>query len=306
MKPIVILTLLYLTLTGCTATHLAAKDTAKSKINVLDRMTLSYPLKNGIPFGGISDLAYNPKSGDLYMIGDRGYLYHFKAELQESIQKLDYRNAYRLTNRHGKVVRMDSEGLDHNQKNELIISFERRSQISKITPQGKLYLNYSLPKKLQNRSVFKTSNSMFEGLTYHPQHGILTAAEYPINGQKNTHQTIYGLKGQTWHFNAEAYPNSAVTALEVMEDNNLLVLERAYNGLTQPLYITLKKLYLDRCNAQQQCASEVLITFDSFQGWSMGNFEGLTQVAPNRYLMVSDNNEHPMIATSLVYFEVTP
>jgi len=305
MKQILILTILYLSITGCSATKLKARDVAHHKVIILDQLRLNYPNKDQIPFGGISDLAYDTKNNNLYMIGDRSYLYHFKIKLGKTIQKLTYHNAYRLTNQDGKVLNLDSEGLDLNHKKELIVSFERHARVSKINTKGKIYQNLKIPPKLQSRKIYKNSNSMFEAIVYHKKYGILLAAEHPIKKRKNTKQTIYSLDGKEWHFDAESYPNSAVTALEVIDDNTLLVLERAFNGLSNPIYITLKRVSLNKCNKDNQCSSEVLRTFSSPHGLGVGNFEGLTKVAPNRYLMVSDNNEHPLISTSLVYFELT-
>jgi hypothetical protein len=108
-----------------------------------------------------------------------------------------------------------------------------------------------------------------------------------------------------WNFNAESHENSAVTAIEVMDDGNLLILERAYAGLTKPFVITLKKLYLDKCNKSHQCKTEVLASMNTQDGWGVNNFEGLTKVGKRRYLMVSDNNNKKMLRTVFVYFEVT-
>ena len=40
------------------------------------------------------------------------------------------------------------------------------------------------------------------------------------------------------------------------------------------------------------------------KGWMIDNFEGLTRVAPHRYLMVSDDNDNFFQKTLLIYFEV--
>ncbi len=77
---------------------------------------------------------------------------------------------------------------------------------------------------------------MLESVTYHSKYGILIAVEYPIKGSKK-YQTIYSLRGKEWHFKAEKYKNSAVTAIEVMDDGNILVLERAYSGILNPMTI---------------------------------------------------------------------
>jgi len=304
MKKIIILTTIFIFFEACTVTLLIANGTINNKITILEQKNLYFDDRGDIPFEGLSDLSYDTKTHKLYMIADRGYLYEFSAIFDKTIKKLKYLKAFHIKAPNGKIIHPDIEGLTHNPKGELIASFERNPRVKRITKRGKLKYNYKIPKKLRKRSIYKNRNSMFEGVTYHPKYGILIAVEYPINRQKNTKQTIYSLSGKEWHFKAEPYPNSAVTALEVMDDNNILVIERAYNGLVNPFYITLKKVYIDRCDKHRQCKSEVLATFSSSDGWGYNNFEGLAKVGKNRFIMISDNNGHTLLPTTITYFKV--
>ncbi len=304
MKNRIILIIIYFIFTGCTITPLIARGNINSKITILDQRSLIFLDRNGIPFEGISDLTYDKKRHRLYMIGDRGYFYSFYAKFNRKIEKLKYLNAFHIKALNGKVIHPDIEGLTHNNRDELIASFERYPRVKKITKDGRLVINYKIPKKLQNRHIYRSRNSMLEAVAYHPKYGILIASEYPINRQKNINQTIYSLNGKEWHFKAQSYPNSAITALEVMDDGNILVLERAYKGLTYPIYITLKKVYLNRCDRYRNCKSEVLEIFNSDNGGGYNNFEGLARVGKDRYLMVSDNNGHFLLSTMLIYFKV--
>jgi len=304
MKKIIILTTIFVFFYGCTTTLLIANGTVNNKITILEQKNLYFNDRGDIPFEGLSDLSYDEKNHKLYMIADRGYIYEFLAIFDKKIKKLKYLRAFHLKAPNGKILHSDIEGLTHNPKGELIASFERYPRVKSITKQGKLKYNYKIPKKLRKRSIYKNGNSMFEGVAYHPKYGILVAVEYPINRQKNTKQTIYSLSGKEWHFKAESYPNSGVTALEVMDDNNILVIERAYNGLINPFYITLKKVYIDRCDKHRQCKSEVLATFSSSDGWGYNNFEGLAKVGRNRFVMISDNNGHTFLPTTITYFKV--
>ena len=276
------------------------------KIKILDQTSLAYRDKKGLPFSEISDLSYDKHHEKLYMIGDKGYLYIFSALFSNKITKLKYLHAYPIKDRKNRNTHPDSEGLTLNRKNQLIVSFEKHPQISKITPKGKILSNYKLPKRLRGKKHYKNSNSIFEAVAYHPDYGILTASEYPINRQKNSHQSIYSLKKKVWHFRTQSYPNSAITAMEVMDDKNILLIERSYNGLSKPFIITLKKVYINRCNQKKLCQSKVLASFNSAEGWGYNNFEGLAKVGKNRYLMVSDNNRRSLLPTTLLYFKVNP
>ena len=304
MKNFLLSNIIFIMLSGCSSINLIAKETQSNKITILDQLSLKYNEKNGVPFSEISDIAYNKSSRELFMIGDKGYLYHFSADFNKKIENIKYIRGFKLKKSNGKRKRFDSEGLAYNDKGELLVSFERKPKISKISREGVVSSKYKLPKKLRKKSAYRGKNKMFEALAFHPKYGILTVAEYPIKKDKKRDQTIYSLKGAEWHFKTERYKNSAVTAIEVMDDGNILVLERAYSGLSNPFMITLKKVYIDNCDKKSRCKSEVLISFDSFDGWGMENFEGLAKVGKNRFLMVSDNNDKDILPTTLIYFEV--
>jgi len=304
MKNSIILVISILIFSGCTITPLIANGTKNGKITILEQKSLIYADKKGIPFDGISDLAYDSKNNRLYMIGDRGYIYSFYAKFGKTIEMLKYLNAFYIKTPNNRTIHPDIEGLTITPNGRLIASFERYPRVKSITRGGKLKVNYKIPKKLRKVSIYRSRNGIFEAIAYHPKYGILISAEYPINRKHNRYQTIYSLDGKEWHFKTQSYPNSAVTALEVMSDNNILVLERAYSGLSNPFYITLKKVYLDKCDKQKECKVEVLATFSSSDGWGYNNFEGLTKVGKDRFVMVSDNNGHSFISTVLLYFKI--
>jgi len=305
MKKNIILSTIFILFFGCTITPIVAKGTVNKRITILEQKVLSFDKRGDIPFEGISDLDYDAKNHKLYMIGDRGYFYVFDANFDtRRIKKLKYQKAYHIRTTKNNIIHPDIEGLTHDSKGNLILSFERTPDVEIVSKQGKLIKKLTLPKKLRDKSIYKSSNSMFEGVAYHPKYGVLLAVERPINHQANTKQTIYSLKGKEWHFKAESYPNSSVTALEVMDDGNIILIERAYNGLSNPFYITLKKVYLNQCNKKSECKSEVLATFSSAEGWGYNNFEGLAKVGKNRYVMVSDNNGRSFLPTNLTYFRV--
>ena len=60
----------------------------------------------------------------------------------------------------------------------------------------------------------------------------------------------------------------------------------------------MKKLYLDDCNAERECRTEKLYSELLY----LKNYEGLTKVGENRYLMVTDNQD--AMLTDFIYFEV--
>jgi hypothetical protein len=275
-------------------------------IKILDQKEIIIKEISGIAFSEASDLAYDAKAHRLYMVGDKGILYHFEITLTDSIEKLSPLAAYPLTKEHGKRFKskkIDAEGLAFDEKGRLLISFERKPKIGSFDTKGQRLHKQKLPQNLRSPKHYRSRNKMLESVAYHPHYGILTAAELPLRKSKKQHQTIYSLKGKQWHLLAEPEKKSAITAIEVMEDGNLLILERAYTEPLKPRYTTLKKLYLNRCDTGL-CQTKVLAKLNSALGWKIDNFEGLTRVAPHRYLMISDDNANFFQRTLLIYFEV--
>ena len=275
------------------------------KIKILDQKELIIPQISGIGFSEASDLAYDKKNKRLYMVGDKGVLYSFKASFSDKIDLLSPLDAHHLTKEGGKKFnkKVDSEGLAFDKKGHLLVSFERKPKIATFDRKGQRLAKQKLPNPLSNKKHYRSSNKMLESVTWHPKQGILTASELPLKKHKRRNQTLYALSGKQWHFLAEPEKKSAVTAIEVMDDGNILVLERAYTKLTEPRTITLKKVYLDQVR-HGLCRTEVLAKMPSDKGWKNDNFEGLTKVSSHRYLMVSDDNANFFQRTLLIYFEV--
>lgn len=278
-------------------------------ITLLDQKILLFKEIRGLKFSEISDLAYDLKEKKLYLVSDEGKLFVFDASFSNKIKTLSPISSVKLVKSNGekfKKWRKDSEGLALDNKGHLYASFEGRAKIGRFDQKGRMVKQYTLPKKLRNPKNYRSRNKSLEALTWHPKYGLLTATEWPLKDEHKKDQTVYALNGDKWYFKAEAEQGSAVVAMEVMDDGNLLVMERAYSGLFNPLVITLKKVYLNECrNKKQVCKSELLLKMNSHKGWNIDNFEGLAKVGEHRYVMVSDDNDNFFQKTLLIYFEVT-
>lgn len=277
-------------------------------VTLLDQKRLVFKDISGIKFFGISDLAYVQKSGKLYFVGDEGNLFVFDASFSDKIDMLRPLGGVELVKGNGDKFatwHRDSEGLAVDDKGQLFVSFEGRAKIGRFDEGGRMVRQHTLPLMLRDPKNYRSRNKSLEALAWHPKHGLLTAAEWPQKHMNSKDQTIYALNGKKWNFKAEAEHKSAVVAMEVMDDGNILVMERSYTGILEPFLVTLKKVYLNMCNNKQSlCKSEVLVKMNSHKGWMIDNFEGLTRVSKHRYVMVSDDNDNFFQQTLLVYFEV--
>jgi hypothetical protein len=278
-------------------------------LRILDQKELIYPEIDGKHFAEISDLAYLPKRHWLFMVSDEGKLFRFWALFgPEKIRELTPLDASRLRKRNGKKLkkwRRDSEGLTLDGKGRLYVSFEEKPRIARITYDGRIVKYLPLPRPVDRMGKFRGKNKGLEALAWHPKYGLVTAAEYPVRSSEKSLQHIYSLRGKVWSFKRGKEPHSAVTALEVLDNGNFLVLERSYNGLWEPMVFTLREVEIDRCR-RGLCPTRTLARLDSSKGWAVDNFEGLAKVGPNRFLMVSDDNDNFFQKTLLIYFKVLP
>jgi len=279
-------------------------------IRILDQKKLSYGRIDGVKFAELSDVTYDNKTGILYFVGDKGALFSFRAKFTDKIEVLKPLGANKLRNKKGKRLKKwkrDAEGLTLDGKKKLLISFEGKAKIGWFHKNSKkvgyLIKKYKLPKLLKHSRNYRSINKSLEALAWHPRYGVLTATEWPLKKDDMKKQTIYALSGKQWHFKAEPEPNSAVVAMEVMDDGNLLVMERSFTGYLEPFIITLKKVMIHGCK-QGMCPSKVLVKMNNHKGWDIDNFEGLAKVGKHRYVIVSDDNENFFQKTLLLYFEV--
>ena len=279
-------------------------------IKILDQKQLNFERINGVKFAELSDVTYDKHTHLLYFVGDKGSLFSFRATFTDKIEDIKPISAVKLKTKKGKHLRKwkrDSEGLTLDGKRRLLISFEGKAKIGWFHKNsqnvGNLIRKYRLPKLLKKTKNYRSKNKSLESLAWHPKYGILTAAEWPLKKDDKKRQTIYALSGKQWHFKAEPEAKSAVVAMEVMDDGNLLVMERSYTGLLNPMVITLKKVMIKRC-PKGVCPTEIVAKMSNHKGWDIDNFEGLAKVGKNRYVMVSDDNENFFQKTLLLYFEV--
>ena len=270
-------------------------------ITILDAKVLSFKPLKGIEFTEVSALAYDQRRSRLYGLSDHGYLYHLNVSVKrDKLKKIKLLEAYELRNKKGKKFKKskrDSEGLDVTDKG-LVISFEKKPRVSLFSPKGKEIKEYSLHKKLRDVKAYQDKNYALEAVISHPKYGIITAPEIPLKKEDETIHTLYAKK-KKWHFEAKGY----IKAIETMEDGSILVLEKSYKSSKKRRIVSLTKVHIQGCKSKL-CPSETIALFDQKDGWDLDNFEGMTRLENNRYLMISDDNDSPKQKCILVLFEV--
>ena len=272
------------------------KSTKQKNIRILDSKEFVSDKKE---IDELSALAYDSKT--LYALSDRGFLYHFDLEIaDDKIKKMILKKEFELKSKKDKGLKKserDSEGLVF-YKGKLFISFERKHRIGVFDLDGKNIKYKKIHKDLQNLDNFKSENKGLESLVYSKKYGIITAPEKPLIITNSKYHTLYA-KNKTWKFKK----TGSITALEMIDKDSIMILEREFSWFTFRRVTTISSLNLKKCK-NGLCKSKILAKLDTSKGWNLDNFEGLTKVGKNRYLMISDNNGRFYQKTLLVLFEI--
>jgi len=273
------------------------KHNSYEKIKILDSKRLKFDDIAGLKISELSGLAY--KNGYLYAVSDRGYLVVFQLQIDlDKIKKLTFVHKYELRKKHSKIHHHDSEGLALD-GNNLLISFEGKERVNLFSTQGVKIKKMPIHKALQDATQYKSKNKGLESVAYNAKYGIITAPEEPL---KNVDKKYHRLYSSTNIYKFQAF--GSITGLEFIDEDNMLVLLRRFYFFPPRRYSALVKVDLSHCDKNHLCQSELLAAFDSDKGWNIDNFEGVTKVGKNRFLMVSDDNNNIFQKTLLVLFEI--
>lgn len=277
--------------------------------------TLALPSQwqDDTPVGGLSALGWDRDEALLYLISDRGWLHrvrlNFEAGFEEgTLSGLEPLKTYVLRDEDGNALdedAADAESLvlkhaDNGTRGDttLLIGFERDHRLQRFYPNGLPIDEPLTPKGLRRAR----HNAGAEAMGRHTHEGIIVGLESAPDGSVEGTTRLFSLKtGTEWTYPLAKDAGSALTALETYGDG-LLAVERAF-APPAPLVISLRRVRLtDNARAEVQ----TLARLSSGEGWRLDNFEGLTRLDGNRYLMVSDDNFSLIQQTLLSCFELPP
>lgn len=270
------------------------KEIKSKGINFLDAKELSFKNIDGLEIKEISALAYKNKI--LYALTDKGVLIHFDISIQNNkIQQIDIAKVFVLKDTDAQTLKKDyrdSEGLCFLGE-DLLISFEKKHRIDLYTTSGIKIQNQTIHKDIEKIEKFRSKNKGLESVAYNEKYGVVTAPEKSLNTKDKKQHILYS-KEQQWVIPA----SGSISALEFISKNKLMILERKVNDITLKRVVTVSRLNL------KNSKHKVLAELSSKKGWKLDNFEGLTKVGNNKYLMISDDNDSLFQKTLLVLFEI--
>lgn len=266
-------------------------------------------MPDGVSLRGLSDLAWSESEQVLYAVSDFGWLFRMQPVFTNG-QLTDVRllDSHPLTDATGRPLRgkwRDSEGLtfapgpDGNPA--LFVSFERAPRITRIDTQGRWQADAPLPSPFADPASYANPNAALEALAWHPRRGLLSGPELPPPGAMPAgHTPLFSLDGRRHPYLLHTGPRCALVALNAWEGDELLALERCYDG--GRLEIALRRFTLPETDGFT-LRPDNLALFRLQDGWLLDNFEGMTRIGARGLLLVSDDNDSSRQRTLLLYLE---
>lgn len=292
-------------------------QTSPSAIEWCGTLALPSQWQDDTPVGGLSALGWDSDEALLYLISDRGWLHRVRLRFEGGAEAgsedgkligLEPLKTYVLRDADGNALgedAADAESLvlkhaDNDLRGDttLLIGFERNHLLQRFYPNGLPIDEPLTPKGLRRAK----HNAGAEAMGWHASEGIIVGLESTPGGTIKGTTRLFSLKsGAEWTYPLADVAGSALTALETYGDG-LLALERAF-APPAPLVISLRRVRLaDNATVDVQ----TLARLSTGDGWRLDNFEGLTRLDGNRYLMVSDDNFSLIQQTLLSCFELPP
>jgi hypothetical protein len=284
-------------------------DHGNELIHVQAVAELSNITINGSKISELSDLAWDSDEQLLYALSDNGYVLSFRPVFNNNkLVDLLMVNGIALHDDKNKKLRWknsDSEGLALiNSSNNVqgdtqyIVSFERLPRVIQYNQEGFIEKQLDIPEKLGNISNYRSENKSLESILFHDHLGLIIGTEYSLDDEDKTRLGFYTLDGKFWSFPAH-FQDGALTSLATANNNNLLALERVYGGFFSGIKVALHDLHI----TEDHIENKVIALFLPAEGFFNDNFEGVEKHKDDFYFMISDDNNHPIKRTVLIYFK---
>lgn len=284
-------------------------QTSPAAIEWCGTLALPSQWQDDTPVGGLSALGWDSDESLLYLVSDRGWLHRVRLDFEDgALRGLEPLKTYVLRNDDGNALAEDAADAESllleraangiRGDTTLLIGFERDHRLQRFYPNG-LPVDEPLTPKGLRRARY---NAGAEALGRHAREGIIVGLESAPAGTIKGTTRLFSLKsGAEWTYPLADDAGSALTALESYGDD-LLALERAF-APPAPLVISLRRV---RLGDDAEIDVKTLARLSTGDGWRLDNFEGLTRLGGNRYLMVSDDNFSLLQQTLLSCFKLPP
>lgn len=261
----------------------------------------------GTPLGGLSALGWEPDNETLYLASDEGWLHRARLSFKDDwLVDFTLLASHPLRDAAGLALRGDAADAESliiesgangvADDTILLIGFEREHRLQRFRPDG-----YPIGDPLRPPGLVDADhNAGAEALAAHRHEGLIVGLEGPVRGLAEGNTRLFAPEsGRHWRYPLAPEAGSALTALEAHGDH-LLALERAF-APPAPLVISLRRV---RLTDSEMAEVETLARLSSSRGWRLDNFEGLTRLDDERFLMISDDNFIRLQSTLLSCFRL--
>jgi hypothetical protein len=265
--------------------------------DILDVVDVPERSSDGTKINELSGLGWDDDEKLLYAVSDNGYLHHFRIDVANgklakvepvfsvAIEDTNVGTfSWDLTNAEGLHVRNGENGKPSD--SELVIAFEDGPAIGRFSPRGEFIKEIPLPPSLADPDAYSSANKRLESVSELPNLGIITAPEAHLANEPEDVHSIFTLDGKAWRFVALQARQSSVKALDPLPDGRILVLERTRDPDTDAPRAHLRIVDIAHCDPSALCpVAEVAVSDASAIA---DDFEGMTRIAPDLYLIVTD------------------
>jgi len=284
-------------------------DNGDELIHIQAVAQLSNVTINGLKVSELSDLAWDADEDLLYALSDNGYLLSLRPVFNEGrLNDILMINGLQLRDDKGKKLRWknsDSEGLTLiNADNQImgdtkyIVSFERLPRVIQYNQEGFIEKQITIPEKLENIANYRSENKSLESVLMHDQYGLLIGTEYSLKEEDKSQLGFYTSDGKLRSFPAY-FHDGALTGLAIINDSDLLAIERVLGGFFAGFKVALHHLRIQGDHLE----NKVIALFLPAEGYFNENFEGIEKHKDDFYFMISDDNNHPLKQTLIIYFK---
>lgn len=263
-----------------------AEPPAPLQVLLLDSLSLDLPGHGRRNRLELSDLAWDPASGDVWAVSDRGWLHRLHVEIEHgrlaAVQELSRVRLDGRPNLEALALRPGAVPL-------LAIDEERRLWLE-IDRVGQVVARHALPQALP-----AYARHSVEAMAWHPRHGVLLVAQK--SGIAGEHR-IMTTTGVDWRL--PALPGAQVRAMGWMADGRLLLLER--RRVDGQVRFHLRATSLDACDAGGRCTSTDVALPIAGAG-TVDHLEGLA-CRGTQCLLVTDDGGTALARTRLLLLEL--
>ncbi|MGQ0672385.1 MAG: esterase-like activity of phytase family protein [Hyphomicrobium sp.] len=286
---------------GLSLPAVAADETQRLRLEIADSRSIDAATFEGFKIKELSGLAWDADEQVLFAVSDKGWLTQFQLDVQQNkIAALNPVQSVRLADEAG--IKLDkhlanAEGLAAlNASNgikgdtELLVVFEEVPAIGRFAPDGRRLEQIEVPAPVNDPSLYSSPTNGLESITHHADLGILTVTEEPLAKAERDQHTIFSTRGARYSFPAHRLGRGNIKDIEACPNGKLLVLERMRSGPEKRIVSALRLLDPAQCrDGPGDTLCNVIDVDQASQQLPEANFEGLTRISPDLFLVVSDD-----------------